>query len=130
MYIDDRWSSNPNFTNWISLIYSSEKKKKRKTSCFCLISWYLPEYLSSLPVFSRVRVTRSLVLCVCYVDHCLSFWSLCCLFFVDVRILINPLVSSNSSYLTFDTSIISDKRDHFNFSITKFLYLDSNISNW
>ena len=28
---------------------------------------------SSLPVFSGVRVTRSLVLYVCFVDRCLSF---------------------------------------------------------
>ena len=33
----------------------------------------LPEHLSSLPVFSGVRVTRSLVLCVCFVDRCLFF---------------------------------------------------------
>ena len=33
----------------------------------------LPEHLSSLPVFSGVRLTRSLVLCVCFVDRCLSF---------------------------------------------------------
>ena len=31
------------------------------------------EHLSSSPVFSGVRVTRSLVLCVCFVDRCLSF---------------------------------------------------------
>jgi len=36
----------------------------------------LPEYLSSPPIFSGIRVTRSLVLCVCFVDRCLSF----CLF--------------------------------------------------
>ena len=30
-------------------------------------------YLSSSPVFSGVRVTQSLVLCVCVADHCLSF---------------------------------------------------------
>jgi hypothetical protein len=52
----------------------------------------IPEHLSSPPVFSVVRVTRSLV------DHCL----LHCLFFsfglfFDIRILITPLVSSNSS---------------------------------
>jgi hypothetical protein len=29
------------------------------------------EHLSSPPVFSGVRVTRSLVLCVCFVDRCL-----------------------------------------------------------
>ena len=28
----------------------------------------LPEHLSAHPVFRRVRVTRSLVLCVCFVD--------------------------------------------------------------
>ena len=33
----------------------------------------LLEHLSSPPVFSGVRVTRSLVLCVCFVDRCLSF---------------------------------------------------------
>ena len=36
-----------------------------------------PEHLSSSPDFSVVRVTRSLVLCVCFVDRCLSFWPLC-----------------------------------------------------
>jgi hypothetical protein len=37
----------------------------------------LPEHPSSPPVFSGVRVTRSLVLCVYFVDRCLSF----CTFF-------------------------------------------------
>jgi hypothetical protein len=32
-----------------------------------------PEHLSSPSVFSGVRVTRTLVLCVCFVDRCLSF---------------------------------------------------------
>jgi hypothetical protein len=53
--------------------------------------------MSSSPVFIGVRVTRSLVLCVYFVDHCLS----CCPVFVaivlsvlsDLRVLINPLVS-------------------------------------
>jgi hypothetical protein len=63
----------------------------------------LPEHLSSPTVFSGVRVTRSLTLCVCFVDRCLSFcvvflWSLCCLFFFDIRILITTLVFSSSSY--------------------------------
>ena len=61
----------------------------------------LPEHLSSPPIFSGVRVTRSLVLYVCFVDRCLSF----CTFsfghcvthlFFEIRILIVPLVSSNS----------------------------------
>jgi hypothetical protein len=47
-----------------------------------------PEHLSSSPAPSGVRVTRSLVLCVCLVDHCLSFsfWSLYCLFCFDLPI--------------------------------------------
>jgi hypothetical protein len=33
----------------------------------------IPEHLSSPKVFSGVRVTRSLVLSLCFVDRCLSF---------------------------------------------------------
>jgi len=33
----------------------------------------LPEHLSSPLVFSEVHVTVSLVLCVYFIDHCLSF---------------------------------------------------------
>ena len=63
----------------------------------------LPEHLSSPPVFSGDRATWSLVL---YVYFCrllfvlllIFFWPLCCLFFFDIRILINTLVYSNSSY--------------------------------
>jgi hypothetical protein len=43
---------------------------------YCLVEQELltlPEHLSSPPVFSEVRVTRSLVLFVCFVDRCLSF---------------------------------------------------------
>ena len=59
-----------------------------------------PEFI---PVFSGVCVTRSLVLCVCFVDHCLSFcpfffWPLCCPLFFEIRILITFLVSSNYYY--------------------------------
>ena len=66
----------------------------------------LPEHLSSPPVFSGVRVARSLVLYVCFVNLCLSFctfflWPLYCLFLFDIRILIIPLVSSNSSLYHF-----------------------------
>jgi hypothetical protein len=59
----------------------------------------LPDLLLP-PVFSVVRVTRSLVLCVFFVDRCLYFffWPVCCLFLFNIRILITPLVSSNSSY--------------------------------
>ena len=63
----------------------------------------LPEHLSSPPVFSGVRVTRSLVVPVSIVDRCLSFCTfsfghcvVCSLF--DIRILIAPLVSSSSFF--------------------------------
>ena len=63
----------------------------------------LPGHLSSPPGFSEVCFTWSFVLYVCFVDHFLSFctfffWPLCCLFFFYLRIMITPLVSSNSSY--------------------------------
>jgi len=42
----------------------------------------LPEHLSSPLVFSGVHVTRSLVLCVCFVDH---FWLLAIVLSVLLR---------------------------------------------
>ena len=48
----------------------------------------LPEHLSSPPVFSGVRVTRSLVLCVCLMDRCLSF----CLFSFDHCVVCSSLI--------------------------------------
>ena len=39
----------------------------------CLLRITLPEHLSSTTVFGGVHVTRSFVLCVCFVDRCLSF---------------------------------------------------------
>ena len=77
--------------------------RKRSFSCQYLT---LPEHLSSPPFFSGVRVTRSLVLCVYFVDPCLFFCTfsfgqciVCCLFFFDIQILITPLIYSNSSYI-------------------------------
>ena len=63
-----------------------------------------PDHLSSPQVFSGVRVARSLVLCVMFcrslfVLLSLFFCLLCYLSFLDLWILITPLVSSNSSYL-------------------------------
>ena len=49
----------------------------------------LPEHLNSPPIFSGVRVTRSLVLYVCFVDRCLSF----CTFSFD-----HSVVCSSSKY--------------------------------
>ena len=58
-----------------------------------------------LPVFTGVRVARSLVFCVMFCGSLfvvLSFflWPLCCLSF-DLQLLITPLVSSNFWPLTF-----------------------------
>ena len=65
----------------------------------------LPEHLSSGPVFSGVRDTRSLVLYVCCrsLFVLLSFfcWSLYRLFFFDIRIMITPLASVNSSNVAY-----------------------------
>ena len=52
------------------------------------------EHMSSPSMLSGVRVTRSLVICVCFVDRCLYFWPLCCLFTDSDN---PPLVSSYSS---------------------------------
>jgi hypothetical protein len=62
----------------------------------------LPKHLSSPPVFSGVRVTRSLVLCVCFVDRCLAFCTLFLAIVLSVLLRFTdsdylPLVSSNSS---------------------------------
>jgi len=64
----------------------------------------LPEHLSSprllvgfvlLDLSFMCMFCRSLIVLVYFL-----FWSLCCLFF-DIRILITPLVSSNSSHIFF-----------------------------
>ena len=49
-----------------------------------------PEHRSSPPIFSGVRVTRSLVCRSLFVLLYFFLWSLCCLFFFDIRILITP----------------------------------------
>ena len=68
-----------------------------------------PEHLSSPSVFSGVRDALSLVVYVCFVDHCLSFRTvffcpLCCLFSFDIWIMIT---SSNSSYTFFHVFVTS-----------------------
>jgi hypothetical protein len=66
----------------------------------------IPRRLSSSPVFSGVRVTRSLVLCVYFVDRCLSlcpffFWPLCCLSFFLLAIVLSVLFRFTDSDYTF-----------------------------
>jgi len=61
-----------------------------------------PEHLSSPPVFSGGSC-YSIISFMCmfcrslFVLLSFFFWPLCCLFFFDIRILIAPLISSNSS---------------------------------
>ena len=62
----------------------------------------LPEHLSSHPVYSGVRVARSLVFCVvfCGTLFVLFLWSLYFLFFSDLRLLITPLLWYVQTFLT------------------------------
>jgi hypothetical protein len=53
----------------------------------------LPEHLSSPPVFSGVRVTRSLYLYVCFVDRCLS---VCTFFAMVLSVLLRYTISDCS----------------------------------
>ena len=64
----------------------------------CLLLSRLPEDMSSPPVFSVVRVTRSLVLCACFVDRCLSFY-LCLL--IIVLSLLHRYIDSDYSFSIF-----------------------------
>ena len=66
----------------------------------------LPEHLSSPLVFNGIRVTRSLVLYVCFVDRCLSS----CTFFL----------------LTIVLSVLRYTDSDYSFGIFKlFLYIDN-----
>ena len=60
----------------IVVVFSALSRKKSSTRRVTIVEQELhtlPEHPSSLLGFSGVRVTRSLVLCVCFIDHCLSF---------------------------------------------------------
>ena len=85
------------------------------------------------PVFSGVRVTWSQVLCVMFcrtffVLLYFFFWPLCCLSFLDLRILILPLVSSSSFYGGIQLwCIIYCNHLCCSWSITKLLYIWAEI---
>ena len=77
------------------------------------LTWWVPlvEHLSSPPVFIGV-LCYSIFSFICMFSRSLFvllyffFWPLCCLFFFDIRILIDPLVSSNSSIGALKVSVI------------------------
>ena len=55
----------------------------------------LPEHMSSLPVLSEVRVTRSLLLCECFVDRCLSL----CTFSFGICVVRSSSIYTDSGYI-------------------------------
>jgi hypothetical protein len=92
----------------------------------------LPEHLSSLPVFSGVRVTRSLVLYVCFVDRCLSFctFSFChcvvcsssiCGFWLPLWYLQTLLIQYHNTKTTLMPLNISNKQVDIKFSMQEAL---------
>jgi len=65
----------------------------------------LLDHRSSPPICSFMCMSCRSLLVLLYS----FFWSLCCLFFLDIRILITNLVSSNSSYEKYFTTIKHNK---------------------
>ena len=61
------------FLNYLTLSVPNEGTECHSRIVSTLLT--LPEHLSSPLGFSGVRVTRSLVLCVCFVDRCLFFYT-------------------------------------------------------
>ena len=57
----------------------------------------LPDHLSSPQVLSGVRATRSLVLCVCFVDRCLSF----CTFLLAIVLSVLRYTDSDYPFVIF-----------------------------
>jgi len=75
-----------------------------------------PDPLSSPPIFSGFKVTRSLVVYVCFVNRCLSFWSFChgVNFRVNFHFCENLVFSKNFIDLLFKLSTYFIKR-HFQY---------------
>jgi hypothetical protein len=76
---------------------SKDRQKDNITEFVNRLTWRVPLLEQELLILPEHLSSPPLVLCVCFVDSCLYFWPLCCLFFYDLRILITPLISSNSS---------------------------------
>jgi hypothetical protein len=62
-----------NMMRWLNFITEFVTKLIRRVSLVEQELLSLSEHRSSPPGFSRIHVTRSLVLYVCFVDRCLSF---------------------------------------------------------
>ena len=72
----------------------------------------MEQQLLTLPVFIGVRVARSLdfYIVFCRLLFVLFFWSLYCLSFFDLRLLITPLVTSWNEQFT-DINCLREKQD-------------------
>jgi len=92
-----------NFLNLTQYLYVYIETHNNTTGATCGAGIACPsEEPEFSPVVSGVRITRSLVLCVMFcrslfVLLSFFFWPFCCLLFLDLRILITPLVLSTSS---------------------------------
>jgi hypothetical protein len=92
----------------------------------------LPEHLSSPPVFKGIRVTRSLVVCVCFVERCLSFVLFSfghCFVCPSIYVFWFPLWYLQTLLVTNRCKcfvVVNDNRCFIYFSIT----LKQNISSW
>ena len=103
-YRNHKWGTvfvEPHYMTYKILSEFQMLNKKYKLYLSPTFIEHIPEHLSSPPVFSGVRVYSifSFIYMFCrslFVLLYFFFWPLCCLFF-DIRILIAPLVSSNSS---------------------------------
>jgi hypothetical protein len=84
----------------------------------------LPEHLSVPLVFSGVHVTRSLVLCVCFVDRCLSF----CTFSFSHCVFCSSIYGFWSPLWCLQTLLIHTLYD--NFCITKIKYIMYNVQHY
>ena len=75
-------------------------------------SWLITEFVTRVTHTTGVTSEAE----IAYVDRCLSFffWSLRCLSFFDILIVITPLVSSNSSYIVYDIKVSSIFKDVIN----------------
>ena len=73
-----------------------------------------PEHPSSPLVFSEVRVSRSLVLCICFVDRCLSFcpfvWSVLLWFTYPEVLNIPKALSEVANRRMTDNTMVKRKR--------------------
>jgi hypothetical protein len=72
--INHQVALSPNFKMYSRSAKGGEKGDPNRNPWLATMTF--PEHPSSPPVFSGVCVTQSLVLCVCFVDHCLSYFAI------------------------------------------------------